>query len=282
MIRNRKSMIVVFLIGLIMVCSIISFHNVYAASYTEQALDIRYQNIRLAGHLYIPKHHSAKMPAVILSHGLGGDYTQMEPYAKSLARRGYLTYAYDFAGGSSGSASDGRNTHQMSIFTEEEDLTAVLNNIRQRVDVNANRVSLVGASQGGVVSALTASRHQSEVYSLGLLYPAFSASDEAQRRYNSINQVPHSVNLYGTEVGRTYYRRLLKTNIMNAATKYSGPTIIIHGSADSIVPVRYAHQAAHKFPHAQLRIIKGADHDFPGSAEGKSIKILDHFFNENH
>lgn len=270
--------IIAILASLIVAIGLASFHKAHAATYTEQSLNIRYDDITLAGHLYIPRNHDNKMPAVILSHGLGGTYTEVEPYARSLARQGYLTYAYDFAGGSSASASRGRSTRQMSIFTEEKDLSAVLNNIRQRDDVDPNRVSLVGASQGGVVSALTASDHQSEVHSLGLLYPAFSASADAKSRYNSIDEVPSSVNLLGVEVGRTYYRRLLKTNVMNAATKYNGPTIIIHGSADSIVPVRYARQAVKKFPHAQLRIIKGADHGFPGNTQRQAIRVLNQFF----
>ncbi|MBB1124150.1 alpha/beta hydrolase [Limosilactobacillus albertensis] len=271
----------IFFASLFASFGLFGINRVHAASVNEKSLNIRYKDIKLVGHLYVPEHHEEQMPAVILSHGLGGDYTQMEPYAKALAKQGYLTYAYDFAGGSSNSASTGRNTRQMSVFTEEEDLTAVLNNIRQRSDVDASKVSLVGASQGGLVSALTASQHQREVHSLGLLYPAFSAGDEAQSRYSSINEVPQSVNLYGTEVGRPYYRRLLKTNVMNLATRYNGPTIIIHGSADRIVPVRYARQAAQKFPHAQLEIIKGANHDFPGSAEGKSIRMLDRFFEQH-
>lgn len=275
---NRK--VILFLMGFIIALGVIGFTKVQAASYSEHSLDVRYQNIRLAGHLYVPRHHGKRMPAVIVSHGLGRDYIEVAPYARSLARRGYLTYAYDFAGGGNG-ASEGRTTRQMSVFTEQKDLTAVLNNIRHRKDVDPKRVSLVGASQGGLVSALMASQHPGKVHSLALLYPAFSASDEVQRRYSSINQVPRVVDWYGVEVGRPYFRRLLHTNVLNEATKYNGPTLIIHGSDDSIIPVRYAHAAARRFPNAQLRIINGAEHGFPGSAQRRATRILDQFFEQH-
>lgn len=276
-----KKKIGLMIMSLLLTLGMVGLHRVHAASYTEQSLDVHYQNITLSGHLYIPKHHGKKMPAIILSHGLGRDYTEVDPYARSLARRGYLTYAYDFAGGGDGN-SEGRTTHQMSITTEQKDLTAVLNNIRQRKDVNADRVSLVGASQGGLVSALTASRYPNRVHSLGLLYPALSASDEVQQRYSSISEVPRTVNWYGLDVGRAYFRPLLRNNVMNEATRYSGPTIIIHGSDDSIIPVRYAREAARRFPNAQLHIINGAEHGFPGSAEGKAARLLDRFFSQEH
>lgn len=277
---KKGKKIALLLMSLLIALGIVGFHSAQAASYTEQTLDVHYQNITLAGHLYVPKHHPKKMPAVIVSHGLGRDYTEVEPYARSLARQGFLTYAYDFAGGGDSSASEGRTTRQMSVFTEKKDLTAVLNTIRKRKDVDANRVSLVGASQGGLVSALTASQYPNKVHSLGLLYPALSASDEVQRRYSSINEVPRSVDWYGVEVGRPYFRRLLKTNVMNEATKYSGPTIIIHGSDDSIIPVRYARQAARRFPNAQLHVLNGAEHGFPGSAQGRASRLLDNFFTQ--
>lgn len=41
------------------------------------------------------------------------------------------------------------------------------------------------------------------------------------------------------------------------------PTIIVHGSADPLVPVAAAHDLAAKIPGAQLRIIDGMGHDLP-------------------
>ena len=44
------------------------------------------------------------------------------------------------------------------------------------------------------------------------------------------------------------------------------PTIIVHGSADPLVPVAAAHDLAAKIPGAELRIIDGMGHDLPPGA----------------
>ena len=61
------------------------------------------------------------MPAVIFSHGFGGNYQVGTQYARGLAAKGYVVYCFDFCGGSPDSRSDG-STLEMSIFTEQKDL----------------------------------------------------------------------------------------------------------------------------------------------------------------
>ena len=43
-----------------------------------------------------------KKPAIIFSHGFGGNHQAMEYYCKQFAALGYATYCYDFCGGSVG------------------------------------------------------------------------------------------------------------------------------------------------------------------------------------
>lgn len=47
----------------------------------------------------------------------------------------------------------------MTIFTERQDLEAEIAMLRERSDVNEQYIFLLGNSQGGVVSALTAAAH---------------------------------------------------------------------------------------------------------------------------
>lgn len=47
----------------------------------------------------------------------------------------------------------------MSVFTEQDDLNAVLNNMLSQNFVDKNNLFLLGASQGGVVSTLVAAEN---------------------------------------------------------------------------------------------------------------------------
>lgn len=82
--------------------------------YKSQELYARREDHQIYGVIYIPEGAGEKMPAVIFSHGFGGNYQVEIPYAQALARRGYVVYCFDFCGGSPGSKSDG-STLEMSI-----------------------------------------------------------------------------------------------------------------------------------------------------------------------
>jgi len=55
------------------------------------------------------------------------------------------------------------------------------------------------------------------------------------------------------------------------------PTLIIHGSADTNVPLKFAVKLAKNFPKAKLVIIKGADHGLGvnGNYQESQQKIIE-------
>ena len=108
---------------------------------------------RIFGLIHIPRGEGDKMPAIVYSHGLGGSYHYGFQYAEAMAARGYVVYCFDFCGGSPQSRSDG-SPYDMSIFTEQEDLEAVLSMIQNLEYVDTDHIFLLGSSQGGLVSRL--------------------------------------------------------------------------------------------------------------------------------
>lgn len=148
-------------------------------AYAAEEHEVFLNGQRIYGVLYVPREPRAEqMPAVIISHGFGGNHTAGASYAESLAGQGYVVYCFDFRGGSPGSRSDG-STLEMSIMTEADDLTAAMNDIRSLPYVQKDEIFLMGTSQGGVVSALVAARNPQTVRGLVLLYPAFVLVDTA-------------------------------------------------------------------------------------------------------
>ena len=245
----------------------------------EHDWNVYKDGVNIYGRVYVPKDLAGKKKAVILSHGLAGNYHDLVDYAKNLAGQGYVAYVFDYPGGAKNGRSTGVEQLNMSIFTEEQNLKTVLEAIKDRTDVNPKQVSLLGESQGGAVSAMLASKYPKEVKSLILLYPAFSITDYTQAAFKSIKKVPDTLNLFGFTVGKTYFEKLFKYNLLKTATKYNGPVLILHGSDDIIVPETYSEKANKKFKHSRLHIIKRAGHEFKGEHKKEAIGLIDDFLN---
>ena len=243
----------------------------------EQDWNINQDGVNIYGRLYLPKNLPGKKKAVILSHGLAGNYRDVTKYAQYLAGQGYVAYAFDYPGGAKNGCSTGVGQLNMSIFTEEQNLKTVLNAVRNRSDVDRYQVSLLGESQGGAVSAMLASKYPKEVKSLILLYPAFSITDYAQVAFKSINRVPDTLNLFGFTVGKNYFAKLFNYDLLKSATKYNGPVLIMHGTDDIIVPEIYSE----KFKHSKLYIFKHAGHDFKGKYVTRANRLITDFLKKN-
>ena len=201
------------------------------------------------------------MPAVIFSHGFNGSYQGSEQYARTLAENGYVCYRFDFSGGSMGSHSDG-STMEMSLFTEQADLEAVISKIRSLTYVDSENLFLIGASQGGVVSAITGARYSKEIRGIVLIYPALVMADDAKRLFGSADKISESYSLMGMNVSRNYFEPLFHNDVYQDITGYDKDVLIIHGDADTTAPIIYSRQALHVYALAELKAMPGAGHGF--------------------
>ncbi len=129
-------------------------HTQTTYTYEVQELHAQRDGLDIYGEIYIPQGAGEKMPAVIISHGFGGTHTVGQPYARALAEHGYVAYCFDFCGGSASNRSDG-SPLEMSVFTEQADLEAVIAMIQELDYVDQDNLFLMGTSQGGAVSAIT-------------------------------------------------------------------------------------------------------------------------------
>ena len=225
---------------------------------------------RIYGVIYIPKNAGEKLPTVIFSHGFGGNYQVGAGYAEALAQKGYVVYCFDFCGGSTGSRSDG-STLEMSIFTEQADLEAVIHMIQQQSYVDKDNIFLMGSSQGGAVSAITAAANKEEIRGAVLLYPAFVLVDNTKEQFASVDEIPDTYYLMWMTVGRAYAEKLLDYDIYEAISVYDKDVLLIHGDADSIVPLSYSQKAVEVYDSARLEVLPGAGHGFHGSDAEQTI-----------
>ena len=235
-----------------------------AYEYETQELYAKRDENRIYGVVYVPQNAGEKMPAVIFSHGFGGNYQVGTQYAEALAAKGYVVYCFDFCGGSPGSRSDG-STLEMSIFTEQADLEAVIGMVQELPYVDNDNIFLMGTSMGGAVSAITAADHEDEIQGAILLYPAFVLVDNANEQFESVEDIPDTYHLMWMTVGHVFAEDLLDYDIYEAISAYKKDVLLIHGDADSIVPLSYSKQAVEAYDSALLEVLPGAGHGFYGS-----------------
>lgn len=72
-------------------------------------------------------------------------------------------------------------------------------------------------------------------------------------------------------VGRAYAENLLDYDIYEAISVYDRDVLLIHGDADSIVPLSYSERAVDVYKSARLEILTGAGHGFYGSDAQQAI-----------
>ena len=238
--------------------------------YTTSELWSERDGLRIYGIVYRPQGIDGRMPVVIFSHGFGGSHNTGASYAQQLAQRGYVVYCFDFCGATSSSRSDGATTN-MSIFTEESDLKAVVATMKAQDYVDSSQLYLMGTSQGGMVSAMAAAELSADIKAAILLYPALCIADNAKEWFGSKDGIPDTYNLWGVTLGRAYFERLFDFDTYGYITRYERPVLIVHGNQDNIVPVSYAERAATAYKDAELHIIDGAGHGFYGDDFNQTI-----------
>lgn len=227
---------------------------------------------RIYGLLYKKVAAGRRAPAVVLSHSAMLTHAAMKGYAKALAEKGMVAYCFDFCGGSKESLSDG-NTDSMTVFTEVDDLNAVLTAVRGLDCVNPDSVYLLGSSQGGLVSALVAEQRADELAGMVLFYPAFNMPDLIRQFGGLLSGGGSWGNMGGLadmfSLSETFIESLKDYDVWSHIGTYPRPVAIIHGSKDIVVPVSNSEKAVQLYPDARLHIIEGASHGFNAANLGE-------------
>ena len=252
----------------------------HGATYSYQTEEVWCQrgDNRIYGVAYVPEGIQGRMPIVIYSHGFGGSHSGGATYAQALAARGYMAYCFDFCGATNSSRSDGATTN-MSIRTEESDLRAVISHFAEDSRVDASRIYLVGASQGGMVTAMTAADYPNLVRAAVLIYPALVIPDDVHEWYPRREDIPASFSLWGVTLGSIYAIDAYDYNIYTELPKFQKDVLIIHGTADNIAPISYSERMVERYASAELKRIEGAGHGFYGQQQTQAIDWMLDFLN---
>ena len=254
-------------------------NNKKSSAFTVSAFECKRGEFTVRGLEYRPE--GENLPVAIVSHGFMLNHKSVRKYAEALAKKGYVAYCYDFCGGSMfKNKSDGVST-QMSVLTEVSDLEAVISYAQSR-EYAGSELLLMGCSQGGFVSALTAAKHPELVSRLVLFYPALCIPDDA-RAGNMIfakfdpKNIPEVVNCGLMKLGRCYPEAVLEMDSIEAIKSYAGPVMILHGTKDKIVNHSYSERAQKAYPNAVLHLIENAPHGFKRKSDEIAFGYLNEF-----
>ncbi len=138
------------------------------AAYREEAVRIDGSGVSLAGRLFLPA-GPGPHPAVVLLHGGGLKRLNTAPlfFAPLLARCGVAALVYDKRG--TGASEGFWEAADFDDFVA--DAGAAVAFLRERPQVDAGRVGLMGFSQGGRLAPVVAARHAAVAFVVSVSAP---------------------------------------------------------------------------------------------------------------
>lgn len=226
--------------------------------------------------LDIAFHGGTKLGAlVVLGHGVTGnkDRPLLVAVAEGLAAKGWPCLRISFSGNGN---SEGKFS-ESTITKEIEDLTAVLSTVPQE-----KRIAFIGHSMGAAVGVFTAVRRMS-IQALVSLAGMTHTAEFVEREFGDIE--PGKGLMWDEQdcpLSEAFVEDLKSIgDTLDAASRVNQPWLLIHGTADDVVPLKDSRDA---FEAASCRKdlleIPGAGHVFDDDSYLLIVEAVDSFLNQ--
>lgn len=239
----------------------------------RQLFTCKRDSLMIRGVQFLPRDYEEgkKYPAVIISHGFTGNYTDVEDFCGDFAKLGYAAFCFSFCGGSRTETaeelkSEGRTT-DMTIRTEVRDLLAVMEYVQRQSFTDNGRIILMGFSQGGFVSGLAAAECPDKIYRLIMIFPALCIPDHARRgclggAHYDTNNVPEEIDCGQIVLGKAIHDETVCMEPYLELSAYKGKVLIIHGMEDEVVDYTYSVRAHANYGKEQcsLQLVRHMGH----------------------
>lgn len=231
-----------------------------------------------------PNNTDKKTPLVIICHGFSGNCRTpfMTNLSESIVSQGMATLRFDFNGHG---RSDGE-FKDMTVLNEIEDLKNVIAWAEKQPWVKD--ISLVGHSQGGVVVSMVSGELGDRTVKAEVLLAAAAVLRDDALRGNTMGaiynpwdfkgdyiELPHSPEAGALLLGKNYVETAIHLPIYETAANYNGPTLIVQGTHDQIVPYTYAERYHEKIKGSELKLIPDENHVFSNTSKETSILVAD-------
>ena len=211
-----------------------------------------------------PADDSEKAPTILHVHGNAGNIESHRWFTQHLTAAGFNVFLFDFRGYGQ---SEGRATKRRPLI---EDTDAALDAMLARSDTDAQRIGLYGQSLGGAI-AINVVVRRPEIRAVVLESSFASWRDAAANVVGG--DPPH-------RVGRLLAWLLIgdRDRPIDAIAKIEAPLLLLHGDADTIVPISHSRRLAEAAPNATLVEFAGGEHnslrDSHPEVDGVMIEFL--------
>ncbi|RAK12740.1 prolyl oligopeptidase family protein [Halanaerobium saccharolyticum] len=169
----------------------------------------------------------------------------------------------------------------MYKYREKEDLGAIIDHFQGRENINTNNIFLFGASQGGLVSALTAEERREDIKGLLLLFPAFCIADNWNQKFPDSEDIPETHEFWGMRLGRNFFETIQGYDVYKNIGKYNKNVQIFVGDQDSIATAASCKKAEKLYSNVELEIFAGEGHGFSEAANRKVAEMTYQFVQRN-
>ncbi len=279
---KKKTAQILILLGLLMTVNTSTVQAISVGDNQQnhaESLWIQHGDRHIYGIISKPQQKAGKQPVAIISHGFNGSHHYGRTYFETLNALGYQVYAFDFPCGSVKSRSD-NNTMNMSILDEKNDLQAIVRYFQQQPDVDAKNIVLIGESQGGLVTALTAASMPKDIKAIVLVYPALCIPDNWNERYPKVEDIPDTTEVWKVPLGRRFFLEVRDIDVFKNIKKFKRPVLIVQGDKDPVVSMDDSRRAIKTYKHARLHVIPGARHGFKPNEQRESLQQIKAFLEE--
>ncbi|MBK8764700.1 MAG: alpha/beta fold hydrolase [Burkholderiaceae bacterium] len=209
------------------------------------------------------------LPAVLAMHGWGANAAMMWPAARPLYAAGFAVLLID-------ARCHGRSGDEAfsSMPRFAEDIAAGLAWLRQQPEIAPDRLALLGHSVGAAAALLHACHHR-DVRAV-VSVSAFAHPRPLMRRFMAEKRVPYPV--LGWYLMR-HVQRVIGASFDEIAPistlgHVQCPVLLVHGRADTVVPVSEAIALSTSSARARLLLVDG-DHDLRGALTSHAASLID-------
>ncbi|MBR3224617.1 MAG: alpha/beta fold hydrolase [Atopobiaceae bacterium] len=238
-----------------------------------QEFFINSDGIEIHAKLEMPKGEPKSCPLCIVQHGLTGHMEENHIVAVAAALRevGVATLRVEMYGHGKSGGSFGKHT-----------LLKWINNMLDVVDYAkgldfVTELYLCGHSQGGLLAMLVAALRKDDLAAIMPLSPAVVIVDAAREgamfgMHFDPTHIPDRIYMESPKLAEDgtqasyfcgdYFRIAQHIHVDEAIAAYHGPVLLVHGTADAAVPVRYSIEASEAYENARLVLLEGDDHGY--------------------
>ena len=202
-------------------------------------------------------------PLVILLHGFTSakDRPHNIQAASAMREAGFATLRFDLYG----HGESGGEFRNHTLLKWISNTMAVIDYARS---LGYEDLYLSGHSQGGLVAALAGGMESDRIRGLILRAPAFMIPQGARDglllgRSFDPGHIPDSIpTIKDLELDGNYIRVAQTIHPEEAADRYRGPVLILHGDEDDTVPLADSQEMAKRYANCELAVMAGETHHF--------------------